>query len=78
MLNGVVNIAGGVMVLRGAFFVVRGVLISPVEIVAVCRWVLCEMWVLWVERVCLEHFLCDLVMFLVFFLDVRLFVRMRF
>ena len=77
VLNGVVDIAGGVMVVGRVFFVVRGVLMLPVGIVVVCRWLIWEMWVLWVERVCLGHCLCDLVMFLVFFLDVCLSVRVR-
>ena len=77
VLNGVVDIAGGVMVVERVFFVARGVLMLPVGIVVVCRWLIWEMWVLWVERVCLGHYLCDLVTFLVFFLDVCLSVRVR-
>ena len=60
------------MVVGRAFFVVRGVLIFPVGIVVVCRWLIWGIWVLWVERVCLGNCLWDLLMFLVFFLDVCL------
>ena len=68
---------GGVAVVGKALFVVRGALILPVGIVVVCRWLICEMWVLWVKRVCLGHCLCDFVVLLVFFLDVCLSVRVR-
>ena len=77
MLNGVVDIAGGMVVVGRVFFVVRGVLVLPLGIVAVCRWLISETWVLWVVRVCLSLCLCDLVMFLVFFLGVCLSVRVR-
>ena len=77
MLNGVLDIAKGVMVVGRVLFVVRGVLILPVGIVVVCRWLIWEVWDLCVERVFLGHCLCDLVMFLVAFLGVCLSVRVR-
>ena len=45
-----VDIAEGVLVVGRVLFVMRGVLMLPVGIVVVCRWLIWVMWVLWVER----------------------------